>query len=357
MNRHIKIKSKKSMVSIIIPSYNRREDLDICITSIFKQSYKHKEVILVDDNSSDDSVVYIKKKFPIVRIFVNSKNKGPNYSINRGISNSLGEYILVLDSDVKMTNKNHIHNMVKIASSDKNIGSIGGSFIPGDPRTRSCGLRKVVFFDEKVSNIRKYGCSLMECDWVGTNNMFVKKKRLLETGGLDESIKGDWNETEFGLNLKQKGYVNLFGPDIALKHFHSETERDNIGIQLNTKKESEKARVRSLCKNRQRLRYVIKNYQIIKNKRKLIKNILWEYTSLPSNIISVLAFIKQQFFGMRKGDNLEKMSFKKKIKILSSKIKRCFLSIRFPFDAVFWNLFHLRETIRSRKTNFLENHE
>ena len=56
------LKEKKELVSIIIPTFNRRKDAETCLKSIFNQSYAKKEIIIVDDHSTDDTTIYIRKK-------------------------------------------------------------------------------------------------------------------------------------------------------------------------------------------------------------------------------------------------------------------------------------------------------
>ncbi|MEW8962215.1 glycosyltransferase family 2 protein [Paraclostridium dentum] len=88
------------MVSIIIPTYNRAGTLKRCIESLLKQTYRDYEIIIVDDNSNDDTE-YIVKGFEDYRIrYVrHNKNLGANAARNTGIDIAKGEYIAFQDSD------------------------------------------------------------------------------------------------------------------------------------------------------------------------------------------------------------------------------------------------------------------
>ena len=93
------------MISIIIPAYNRIASLKQCIDSIVSQYYEGLEIIIIDDCSSDGTGAWLKEQFsthPFIRIILNAKNKGVNYSRNRGIELASKPYILFIDSDDSM---------------------------------------------------------------------------------------------------------------------------------------------------------------------------------------------------------------------------------------------------------------
>ena len=88
------------LLSIIIVNLNRKKDLLNCLKSIFSQIYKHYEILLIDNGSSDGSAEAVEEKFPEVRIFKTNKNLGTSYTRNAGVNFSKGDLIWFLDSDV-----------------------------------------------------------------------------------------------------------------------------------------------------------------------------------------------------------------------------------------------------------------
>ena len=86
-------------ISIIIPFYNNYDYLIRALNSVFKQSYKKYEVIIINDNPSNNKIFNITKKFKKIKIINNKKNYGAGISRNKGIKLSRGEYIAFLDSD------------------------------------------------------------------------------------------------------------------------------------------------------------------------------------------------------------------------------------------------------------------
>lgn len=96
---------KKTSVSIIVPSYNQAQYLDECLQSVLNQSYSNWECIIVNDGSPDDTEqIAIKwttkdKRFK----YYNKVNEGVSSARNFGIEKSIGEFILPLDADDKIS--------------------------------------------------------------------------------------------------------------------------------------------------------------------------------------------------------------------------------------------------------------
>ncbi|EPJ7774990.1 glycosyltransferase family 2 protein, partial [Enterobacter hormaechei] len=91
-----------SLVSIIMPSYNSSKTIRASINSILAQSYDNWELLITDDQSTDDTLEIIKDlaaKDSRIKIFQNENNSGAGISRNKSISNAQGRFIAFLDSD------------------------------------------------------------------------------------------------------------------------------------------------------------------------------------------------------------------------------------------------------------------
>ena len=89
-------------VSIIVPVYNEEEYVSTCLISLINQTLDDIEIILIDDNSTDNSLNILldyAKKYPNIKVYHNEKNIGQGESRNRGLSLATGEYIGFVDSD------------------------------------------------------------------------------------------------------------------------------------------------------------------------------------------------------------------------------------------------------------------
>ncbi len=92
----------EDLVSIVMPSYNSEKYISESIESVINQTYKNWELLIVDDCSTDKSVLIIKKIMKCdarIKLIENNKNKGAAHTRNNGIRSSKGRYICFLDSD------------------------------------------------------------------------------------------------------------------------------------------------------------------------------------------------------------------------------------------------------------------
>src|SRR3989344_6281312 len=88
-------------VSVIIPNWNGRKLLPVCVDSVLVQNFKNFEVILVDNGSTDDSVAFVKKNYLQVRIVALPNNLGFAAAVNHGIAKSLAPFIALLNNDAQ----------------------------------------------------------------------------------------------------------------------------------------------------------------------------------------------------------------------------------------------------------------
>lgn len=91
--------SSSDLVSVILPTQNRKERLLCAVRSVFAQTYPHLECLVIDDASWDGTAEALKKAFPQVRTFSLKEPSGPAACRNLGIQRARGEYLAFLDSD------------------------------------------------------------------------------------------------------------------------------------------------------------------------------------------------------------------------------------------------------------------
>lgn len=108
-------------ISIVIPNYNRANDVIELLQSITEQEYPDYEVIVVDDASKDKSVSDIKRQFPGVEVVALDRNQGPAEARNAGIRNALGSIIVGFDSDVVLLDANTLTRIAFKFSEDPQL--------------------------------------------------------------------------------------------------------------------------------------------------------------------------------------------------------------------------------------------
>lgn len=178
----------KQLVSVIITTKNEEQVIERLLESILNQTYKNIEIILIDNNSIDNTIL-VAKKFKI-KIF----NFGPERSAQRnyGAKKSKGEFLLFLDSDMELS-KNVLSECVEEIKVEKNIG---GVVIPEESKAVTF-WGEVKAFERSFYN--KEGDDLIDAA------RFFRKEVFDKVGGYDEAITGpeDWDLPE---NVKKLGY-------------------------------------------------------------------------------------------------------------------------------------------------------
>lgn len=166
---------KTPLVSVIIPMYNAEKTIEKCLISIFNQTYKNFEILIVDDGSTDNSCEIIKdmkrKEINLVR----QKNAGPSKARNMGISIATGVYIAFLDSDDEWF-PSKLEEQLKVFESDTSIGMVA-----------CCTTLKKKIRSEKVQKITLFGT--LTKNSLATSSILVRKEILKKVGFFDETMK------------------------------------------------------------------------------------------------------------------------------------------------------------------------
>jgi GT2 family glycosyltransferase len=90
-------------VTVVIPNWNGERFLDLCLSSLRKQTFKDFETVLVDNGSSDNSVAFVAQNFPEVRVVRLPENRGFSAAVNAGIkASSAAEHVVLLNNDTEV---------------------------------------------------------------------------------------------------------------------------------------------------------------------------------------------------------------------------------------------------------------
>ena len=122
-------------LSVIILNYNVRYFLELCVLSV-ENALKNidSEIIVIDNNSSDDSCEIIKSRFPNVRLIQNNQNRGFPKGNNTGVAQAKGEYICILNPDTVVAEDTFekVLNFVNSSAVEKDkLGIVGVKLIDG----------------------------------------------------------------------------------------------------------------------------------------------------------------------------------------------------------------------------------
>ena len=111
------------LVSINILTYNSEKYIKDCLKSVFNQTYKNLEVLVIDNNSKDKTREILREIKGNQRVILNEKNLGYTGGNNIGIRNSKGEYVILLNPDVVL-DKDFVKEIVKSFEKNPKIGAI-----------------------------------------------------------------------------------------------------------------------------------------------------------------------------------------------------------------------------------------
>jgi len=109
---------KSPILSVVIPTYNEEKDIDFCLKSLVKQSYKNIEIIVVDDGSTDNTREIVRKHKKVK--LLKGEHKGPGFSRNLGVEKAKGEIIIFIDSDMTF-DKDYLKNLTKPIIEDYSV--------------------------------------------------------------------------------------------------------------------------------------------------------------------------------------------------------------------------------------------
>ena len=116
---------KAKLVSIIIPTYNRAKFISIALESCLRQTYSEIEILIVDDNSTDETAGVVKSyKDCRVKYFLHGNNLGTAAARNTGLRKVTGEFITFLDDDDEWSPDKISHQLEIFKNKNSEIGLV-----------------------------------------------------------------------------------------------------------------------------------------------------------------------------------------------------------------------------------------
>lgn len=212
--------------SIIIPTYNTESFIKECLSSIFNSDL-NGEVIVVDNNSKDNTVLLVKNNFPIVQIIQNRSNLGFGAAANRGALIAKGEHLFFLNPDTLIF-KNSFRRLEKFIEKEKNFGVLGLSLVneKKTPSIFSFGRKTdlLQILKNKFLKPKKiFPSGPVMTDWVSGAAFIVPKKIFKQVGGFDEEFFMYFEDQNLCLRIKSLGYPIYFLPNIQVVHLGGKT--------------------------------------------------------------------------------------------------------------------------------------
>jgi GT2 family glycosyltransferase len=220
-------------VAVVILNHNGRLLAESCVRSVVASSYPNKDVILVDNGSTDGSIGYLRTLFPDLLILENSENLGIAGGRNRGFREAVrrgNDYILSLDNDARMDSQ-LIEALIEVAESDPRIGVVGPKTYADDgSRAIQCTGGRITY-TQNVCAQRGLGetdrgqyDTIEDVDYFPGFGFMARREVFEKLNFLDESFYGYGHEdTDFCLRAAHLGYRVVYAPKAVLWHRGSAT--------------------------------------------------------------------------------------------------------------------------------------
>ncbi|MDE0186953.1 MAG: glycosyltransferase [Candidatus Poribacteria bacterium] len=212
------------MISIIIPTYNRKDELEDLLPSLRRQkSTVLFEIIVVDDGSTDGTRELLKNLAEDWKgrlRFLEQNRAGPGAARNLGIKHANGDILVFVDSDCIAPSE----WLTKLTSGFDNpqVGAVGGPELapPNDCLLRKCQSYVMTAF-LTTGGLRGRKGNKLGVYYPRSFNMAVRKRSIEVVGGFPKRLYGE--DILVGFKVKQMGYTLEFAPDAAIYHHRRAT--------------------------------------------------------------------------------------------------------------------------------------
>ena len=209
------------------------ESLDKCLESIEKSSYKNYEIIIVENNSTEDETFAYYKKIESDKIRIVYWSDEFNYSAinNFGVKHARGDYLLLLNNDVEVITTDWLEELTANCQR-KDVGIVGARLYYPDDTIQHAGIvigiggvagALFVGMPRMFTGYLHKAAIQQDLSAVTAACMMVKRSVYEELGGLEEELKVAFNDVDFCLRAREKGYLVVYDPNVELYHFESKS--------------------------------------------------------------------------------------------------------------------------------------
>lgn len=225
----------KIKACVIIPTWNGKELLRICLLSLRRQTFKSFEVLVLDNGSTDGTGEYVRKNFGEFRLIPLDKNLGFSAAVNTGINQSKGEYVILLNNDTEV-DKKCVEFLVQAADEHPEAGFVAakilnfykrkiidnaGDYIDGGghPNTRGTG-------EKDGPEFNRPGYTFMV---TGGGSLF-KRSAIERVGLFDEEYFVYMEDVDFCLRAQLQGIKGWYEPKAKIYHIRMATSSRNLPL-------------------------------------------------------------------------------------------------------------------------------
>jgi GT2 family glycosyltransferase len=225
-------------LSIVILNYKSKELTAHCVNTIRKSGKEEDfEIIIVDNDSGDNSAEFLHNAFPEIRVIANKKNLGYGAGNNIGIKQAKGDYVLILNPDVEMEYP-EIRKMLTYIKNYPDVGIVGPQLIyPNgqiqdsyrkfpkfcDLIIKRTNLHKFPIFKKRMTDYLMHGVNphkIQEVDWLVGAALLVPRWAFKMVGYFDERYFLFLEDTDLCRRAWERGLKVMYFPEAKAIHNH-----------------------------------------------------------------------------------------------------------------------------------------
>ncbi|MFZ4678620.1 MAG: glycosyltransferase family 2 protein [Flavobacterium sp.] len=223
-------------LSVIIVNYNGVKYFKKCLDSLYQNLAGIPfEIIILDNNSNDNSLDYIKTNFPLVKLIESKTNDGFGKGNNKAVKQAKGKYLLLINNDTIVLDP--LLPVLDYLKSDEKIGVVGINMVNGDrnyiPAAGNFPSVSNLFQMKKLLEISdefkkgSFSKSYYEVDWLGGSFLMLSNSVYHRIGGFDEDYFMYVEDVDFCKKISDIRYKRVFLPNYSYIHFVGFTKTKN----------------------------------------------------------------------------------------------------------------------------------
>ena len=219
-------------ISVVIVSYNTAELLLRCLESLQKQQALVREIIVVDNNSQDNSAAEVRRYFPSVQLLALPENIGFGRANNRALANCTGELLFLLNPDTMLL-PGCLAAIQTYMAEHPEIGMAGAAVYDGDE-----ALQTTVFDGYPGSHYAGATFAGLpgNITWILGASLVVRRQVMGQVGGFDPGYFLYGEDIDLGLRIRKAGWALGYIPEARLIHLEGQSERSTPHAALFEKK-------------------------------------------------------------------------------------------------------------------------
>ncbi len=224
-------------VAIIIVIWNGKKDTLLCLESMRRDTYGNKEILLVDNGSTDDSVAEVRRLFPEVVVLQLSRNLGFTGGNNAGITHAIergADYVYLINNDTTVE-PDALEKLVEAAETNPEAGLVAPVIHDLDPP-------RAIWFSGSKMDLRRGAAwhdnarepsrtdAPFEVPWATGCAMLIPAGLAGELGGFDDRYFLSWEDVDLSVRVRKTGRKVIIAPTARIYHKGGQSGKNFNGI-------------------------------------------------------------------------------------------------------------------------------